>query len=100
MFDALFSPQVLAAVVAGLFSLIASILALRAARKVNMVQDQLSVLRFDPYRELWSLLADQAPSPEVALTPKARSTLLKTLYKWYTKDGNGIFLSLAARDVF
>src|SRR3954467_14087327 len=100
MSDAFLSPPVLAAVIGGMFGLTGAILSFRASRKVDKVKEQLSQMRFDPYRELWSSLAKASLSSGMTLTPKARSSLLNILHNWYTENGNGIFLSLAARDVF
>jgi hypothetical protein len=111
--ESVFSPEVVGAVIAGLFSLAATIISIRANRKsdgtrdqvvgvkdqVDRVRDQLFELRLEPYRELWSLTELPSQTSEEGLTPELRAKLLDELGLWYHQKG-GILLSQEARVLF
>jgi hypothetical protein len=110
----LFSPEVIAAVIGGLFSLAATLISLRANRRsqgardqvegvrsqVDRLGDQLLDLRLEPYKELWSLTKWPSQPSEEGLTPKQRKELLSERRSWYFQGEGGILLSEEARVLF
>jgi hypothetical protein len=98
------SPEIIAAFIAGFFSLAAVVLAgvanwnvrsLKAEFQLGLLRDRLKA-----YQSLWASLEVVAPSVKDSLTEVARDNLEKSLRAWYFNQGNGIFLSASSQEQF
>ncbi len=71
------------------------------SRKAELQKEmQIVSPQIEAYRKLWVLTEITSPSRGRALTEEERRELEADLRRWYDKDGNGIFLSLASQERF
>ena len=90
-------------VIAGIFSLGVAILAVWANIKLHNERREFQLRLLQPkleaYRALWHLMRRASPSDRVPLTVEECKELDTRLTDWYYEKGNGIFLSVSARDL-
>ena len=91
-----------AALLGGVFALIAAVLSAITTIRVNSIrrglQVEIAVPRVGAYRKLWALTrrasaAGHPPSQE------ERNALESDIFEWYFDEGQGIFLSDTSRDI-
>ena len=98
------SPEIVAAFIAGIFSLLAVIIALIAERNVRSLRSEflkgLFADRLKAYRVLWEKMAVVAPTRADEITKLEREGLESSLRNWYYDRGNGLFLSVKSQRRF
>src|SRR5262245_30192179 len=63
--------------------------------KIQLVERQL-----DAYVRLWRITETVNPDRTMPFEASERSDLYQRLVKWYFEDGDGVFLSAGARDLY
>jgi hypothetical protein len=61
---------------------------------------KLAERRIDAYMRLWAVLAVASPGRTTPLDSVERQKLHDEMYRWYFDEGNGIFMSTPARDLW
>jgi hypothetical protein len=61
---------------------------------------KLAERRIDAYMGLWALMADASPGRTEPLDQDERQRLRDDMNRWYFAEGNGIFMSTPARDLW
>jgi hypothetical protein len=61
---------------------------------------QVSVSRLNAYLKLWSLTEKVSPSSKEEIRKEIKENLSNRLRSWYYEDGNGVYLTLIAADLF
>lgn len=91
-------------VLVGLLALFGTVLTVLATIHVQSLRRQRQAQTLEPqlkaYRTLWALTRAASPSSERQLSLEERRVLADKLLDWYYEEGQGIFLSNAARRQF